>query len=293
MPVKTGRHMLCMHHRIFFHLSNNFIMKTMNKYTLITGGTMGIGYELAKLFAQNGYNLIIVARDEAELSRVKMELESSGVDVIAIVKDLFEPEAPFELYDEIKEENLDVNILVNNAGQGQYGLFADTDIRRELAIVQLNISSLIALTKLFLRDMLANGEGKILNLSSIASKTPGPWQSVYHGTKAFVQSFTEALRSEVKDTDITVTALLPGATDTDFFNKAGMEESKAVQDKDKLADAAKVAKDGYDALMSGDDKVISGIKNKVTVGMTNMMTDSKAADTMKKKQEPVTQKNSK
>jgi len=265
-------------------------MKNTKRYTLITGGTVGIGYELAKLFAENGYNLIIVARDEGELSMVKMELVSSGVHVVTIVKDLFDPEAPFELYDEIKEKNLEVNILVNNAGQGQYGLFADTDIRRELAIVQLNISSLIALTKLFLQNMLANGEGKILNLSSIASKSPGPWQSVYHGTKAFVQSFTEALRSEVKESGITVTALLPGATDTDFFNKAGMEESKAVQDKDKLADAATVAKDGYEALMSGDDKVISGFKNKVTVGMTNMMTDSKAADTMKKKQEPVTQK---
>jgi len=266
-------------------------MKSTTNYTLITGGTAGIGYELAKLFAKAGHNLVIVARDESELLNVKNELSASSVDVVTIVKDLFEPEAAFELYDEIKQKNITVDILVNNAGQGQYGLFADTDIRRELAIVQLNIGALIVLTKLYLQDMLGYGEGKILNISSIASKAPGPWQSVYHGTKAFVQSFTEALRSEVKDQNITVTALLPGATDTDFFNKAGMEESKAVQDKEKLADPADVAKDGFEALMRGDDKVVSGLSNKMNVAMSNIMTDSQAADTMKKKQEPVTENN--
>lgn len=248
---------------------------------------MGIGYELAKVFAEEGHNLILVARHEQDLANAKSTLESAGIDVITIVKDLFEPDAAFELYDEIKQRGLLVDNLVNNAGQGEYGLFAETDIRRELAIVQLNIASLIVLTKHFLQEMIDRGEGKILNLSSIASKTPGPWQAVYHGTKAFVQSFTEALRSEVKDHHITVTALLPGATDTDFFNKAGMESSKVVQDKDKLADPAKVARDGYDALMKGDDKVISGFKNKMMVAGSNMMPDNVAADMMKKQQEPV------
>lgn len=246
---------------------------------------MGIGLELARIFAKKGHNLILVARDQTDLDATKEELSSKGVDVITISKDLFHIDAPFELYDEIKGKNLYVDILVNNAGQGQYGLFADTDIRRELAIVQLNIGALITLTKLFLQDMLQQGEGRILNLSSIASKAPGPWQSVYHGTKAFVQSFTEALRSEVKEQNIVVTALLPGATDTDFFNKADMNDSKIVQ-KGDLADPIKVAQDGYDALMSGDDKVISGLKNKLMVGMSNMSTDSMAADNMKKQQEP-------
>lgn len=268
-------------------------MKPTNNYTLITGGTKGIGYELAKLFAEDHHNLIIVARDETELRIIKAEFEQKGVDVITMAKDLFNPEAPFELFEEIQSQNINVDILVNNAGQGEYGLFAETDIRRELAIVQLNIVSLVVLTKLFLQQMIERGGGKILNVSSIASKTPGPWQSVYHGTKAFVQSFTEAVRSEVKDQNITVTTLLPGATDTDFFNKAGMNESKVVQDKDKLADPAKVAQDGFDALMSGDDKVISGFKNKATVAMSNIMTDSAAADMMKKQQEPVTEKNKK
>ena len=261
-------------------------METKTTYTLITGGSEGIGYELAKQFAQNGHNLILVARTGAELKRVKDELESADVEVITLSKDLFDPNAPFELHDEIHARQLEVDILVNNAGQGEYGLFADTDIRRELAIVQLNICATIVLTKLFLQDMLNSGEGKILNVSSIASKIPGPWQSVYHGTKAFVQSFTEALRSEVKDQNITVTALLPGATDTDFFNKAGMESSKIVQDRSKLSDPADVAKDGYEALMSGDDKVISGMKNKLMVGMSNMTPESTSADMMKKQQEP-------
>lgn len=255
-------------------------------YVLITGGSNGIGLELAKVFAANGHSLILVARSEEELQAAREQLQSANVEVVTIVKDLFEPEAAFQLYDEVKRQNLEVSILVNNAGQGEYGLFAETDLQRELDIVQLNISSMLTLTKLFLKDMLAKEGGKILNLSSIASKTPGPWQAVYHGTKAFVQSFSEGIRSELKDSGVTVTALLPGATDTDFFNKAGMEDSKIVQDKDKLADPAKVARDGYDALMSGDDKVISGAKNKMMVGMSNMMSDSAAAEMMKKQQEP-------
>jgi short-subunit dehydrogenase len=265
-----------------------FFMKTQEKYTLITGGTMGIGYELAKVFAKNGHNLIIVARDEAELLSTSTELKKTGVDVITIARDLFDPENAFELYDEVNTRGLAVDILVNNAGQGQYGEFADTDIWRELSIIQLNISSLVVLTKVFLQDMLERGEGKILNLSSIASKVPGAWQSVYHGTKAFVQSFTEAVRSEVKDKGITVTALLPGATDTDFFNKADMTESKVVKEG-KLADPAKVAQDGYDALMKGDDMIVSGFKNKVTVKMSNVVPDNKLADKMYKEQAPADQ----
>lgn len=261
-------------------------------YTLITGGTSGIGYELAKIFAYNGHNLIIVARDENALNVTASEFKALGVDVITMSKDLFLKDSPFEVYDEIKEQELIVDILVNDAGQGQYGQFAETDIYRELDIIQLNISSLVVLTKLFLQDMLERGGGKILNLSSVASKTPGPWQAVYHGTKAFVQSFTEAVRSEVKDTNVILTALLPGATDTDFFNKAEMQDSKVVAEG-KLDDPVKVAKDGYEALMRGDDKVISGMKNKMNVAMSNMMTDEAAADSMNKKQSPVNEKNNK
>lgn len=263
-------------------------MKNENdKYALVTGGTSGIGYELAKLLAQDGYNLVVVARNENDLQRVSDELRGQyGVDIIPMSRDLFERDNAFAIYDELKAKNIQIEILVNDAGQGQYGEFVETDIRKELKIIDLNISSLVILTKIFLQDMVARGSGKILNLSSVASKMPGPWQSVYHGTKAFVQSFTEAVRSEVKDTGVIVTALLPGPTATAFFDKADMLESKIVQEG-KLYSAADVAKDGYEALMSGDDMVVSGMMNKIQVAMSNITADSKLADKMKKEQAPV------
>jgi short-subunit dehydrogenase len=261
-------------------------METNKKYALITGATSGIGYELAKLFAKDQYNLVIVARNTEELEKASNEFKQSGVEVITISKDLSNIEAPLEVYNEIKSKGIQIDVLVNDAGQGQYGLFSDTDINRELEIIRLNIGATIALTKPFLKEMIARKDGKILNLSSIAGKTPGPYQAVYHGTKAFIQSFTEAIRSENKDNGITITALLPGATETDFFNKAEMQDSKIVQGGG-MSDAADVAKDGYDALMSGDDMVISGFKNKAMIGMTNLTPDHLVADMMKSQQEPV------
>lgn len=261
-------------------------MKNSNQYALITGATSGIGYELAKLFAADKYNLILVSRDKEELDAKAVELRTDGIDVVTIAKDLFNREEAFGLYADVKQLGLYVNVLVNDAGQGVYGEFKDTDIDRELDIIDLNIASLVILTKLFLKDMTIRNSGKVLNLASIASKVPGPWQSVYHGTKAFVLSFTEAIREELKDFDITITALLPGATDTDFFAKADMEESKAVQDKDSLSDPADVAKDGYEALMAGKDKVISGLKNKIQVGISNLLPDNVVAHTMYEQQKP-------
>lgn len=261
-------------------------MDAMNKYALITGATSGIGYELAKLFAVDGYNLIIVSRDQLELENKAREFEQQGIEVTCIARDLFDPGNAFAVYEEVKASGISVDVLVNDAAQGVYGKFIDTDIDRELDIIDLNISSLVILTKLFLKEMVIKDSGKILNLASIASKSPGPWQSVYHGTKAFVLSFTEAIREELKDTGITVTALLPGVTDTDFFNKADMQRSKAVQDKSSMADPADVAKDGYEALMAGKDKVVSGLKNKVTVAMGNLMPDSALAHQMNEQQKP-------
>ena len=258
-------------------------METNKTYTLITGGTSGIGYELAKIFAKNGHNLILVSRDEADLTITRNELLEMGVEVLIISKDLFERQTPFDLYNEITEKGYDIDILVNNAGQGQYGEFSETNIYRELSIIQLNISSLVVLTKLFLQDMLKKGRGRILNLSSVTSKAPGPLNSVYHGTKAFVQSFTQAISSEVKDKGITVTALLPGATDTDFFNKADMQQSKVAKEG-QLSDAKKVAQDGYDALMRGENMIVSGFKNKVKVAMSNILSDKAVAKKTHKEQ---------
>lgn len=263
-------------------------MTTQQKTALITGATSGIGYELAKLFAKDGYNLVIVARHQDELYQTAYELKQIGKgQVLSMAKDLFVPHAAFDIYHELRDRGIRIDVLVNNAGHGHYGEFIHTDLRMELHIIQLNISSLVTLTKLFLRDMVARGEGKILNLSSIASKSPGPWQSVYHGTKAFVQSFTEAVREEVKYTGVTITALLPGVTDTGFFRKAHMESSQAVQDKSKMADPADVARDGYKALMAGKDMVVSGYRNKIEVAMDAVTSDEKLAGKTYQQQKPV------
>lgn len=247
---------------------------------------MGIGLELARNFARAGHHLILVARHQDELDKAAEELKSiSGIEVITIVKDLFKMEQAKQLYAEVRSKNLKVDILVNNAGQGYYGLFKETELERELDIIHLNICSLVILTKLFLKEMLVQGTGKILNTSSVVSKAPGPWHSVYHASKAFVQSFTEALRAEVKDEGIVVTALLPGATDTDFFRKAEMLDSKAFRGGD-LADPAEVAKAGFEALMRDDDMVVAGMKNKMNVAMAGVMPDEKLAQQYLKQQAP-------
>lgn len=261
-------------------------MKTQQT-ALITGATSGIGHELAKLFAQNGYNLVIVGRDQNTLGETAAELEKNNVSVTTIVADLFDQESAAHIYSTVQNKGLVINVLVNDAGQGVYGKFTENELRRELDIIQLNICSLVSLTKFFLKDMVKRGEGKILNLSSIASKSPGPWNAVYHGTKAFVQSFTEAIRYEVKDSGVTLTALLPGVTDTDFFNKANMQDAKIVQDESQMSDPADVAKDGFEALMASKDMIISGFKNKMQVGMNAVTPDETAAKKMAKQQEPV------
>jgi uncharacterized protein len=268
-------------------------MPNDQKYALITGATSGIGYELAKMFAKDKYNLVIVARNQEELDQTASQLkQESGIQVITLAKDLFIKEAPMEVYEEVKSRGIQVNVLVNDAGQGQYGEFIENDLNRELDIIQLNIVAYVVLTKCFLKDMVARNEGKILNVSSIAGELPGPLQAVYHATKAFVTSFTEAIRNEVKDTQVTITALLPGATETDFFNKADMEDAKLVREG-KLGDPAKVAKDGYEALMSGKDKVVSGLMNKVQVAVSNVIPDNIVAGNMRKQMEPSEKSSSK
>lgn len=257
-----------------------------SRYAVVTGATSGIGYEIAKLFAQDGYNIIAVSRTQEELDRVAQEFISQyGVHVETIAKDLFAENAGTELYQEVQSRNLLVDVLVNDAGQGVYGKFTDTSLEDQIKIIHLNIVSLTQLTYHFLKDMVARNEGKILQLGSVVSELPSPLQAVYGGTKAYVLSFTEALINEVKDTAVTITTLQPGATDTDFFNKAGAQDSKIVEDKSKLADPAKVAKDGYAALMKGDDKVVSGFKNKAQVALANVMPDTMLANQMRKQSE--------
>lgn len=261
-------------------------METVNKYALITGATSGIGYELARIFAGDGYNLIIVARSQEDLAETTARLTGEfSISVLPIAKDLSTMNGPFELYDEVKASGLQIDVLVNDAGVGHFGLFTDTDVQKDLEIIHLNIVSVTVLTKLFLKEMVARNQGKILQLASIAGKVPGPYQAVYHATKAYVLSLSEALYNELKDTNVGITALLPGATDTDFFRKAEGEDSTIVQET-TLADPAKVARDGYDALMNGEIKVISGFKNKMQMAMANVMSDEMVAENMRKQNEP-------
>lgn len=262
-------------------------MTTPQHYALITGATSGIGYELAKLLAADGYNIIAVARNTEELNRAANDISNQfGVKIMPIARDLFNTKSAFEIYDLVKAKGLHPEVLINNAGQGVYGAFMETELQRELDIIHLNVSSLVILTKLFLQDMVKAGKGSILNVSSIASKTPGPLNSVYHGTKAFVQSFTMAIREEVNTTGVTITALLPGVTDTDFFNKADMQHAKAVAEGD-MSDPAQVAKDGYEALKNGDSMVVSGMKNKMQVGMSAVLPDELLAKQTLQRHQPV------
>ena len=264
-------------------------MKNLNhekETALITGGTSGIGLELARCFAQDGYNVLLVARTQDDLEKVAQELTTAyGVKAYGIAADLMKPGTAEQLYNEIIEEGIQVDVLVNDAGQGVYGKFAETNLQEELDIVQLNINATVVLTKLFLKDMVTRNSGKILQLASVASKAPHPLMAVYGGTKAFIYYFTQSIINELKDTNVTMTALLPGPTDTDFFNKAGAQDASVVQN-DNLADAAGVAKDGYTALQNGESKIISGFKNKMQMAMGNFMTDEGLAENTKKMVEP-------
>lgn len=252
------------------------------KTALITGASSGFGHEFAKLFAKDGYDVVLVSRNEERLSQIAMELKSLyGNRTITIEKDLAVPGAAEALYNEVKSQNIQIDVLVNNAGVGERGLFTETEMEKEMGIIQLNVIALMQLTKLFLKDMVARDDGKILQLASTASLAPMPMMAVYSGTKAFVYSFTQALVNELKDTNVSMTALLPGASDTDFFNKAHAQDT-VVYNETKLSKPEDVAKDGYAALMKGKPKIVSGMKNKIQAAMTNIMPESSTSNTMRK-----------
>jgi uncharacterized protein len=258
-----------------------------NKTALITGASSGIGLELAKCFAADGHDVILVSRSEIELNKIARDLEQQhGIRATVIAKDLFDENAPRQVYDEVRSRGIEVNYLVNDAGQGVYGKFAETDLDKELAIVHLNVCSLLVLTKLYLKDMLGRNEGRILQLASVVSKTPAPYSAVYSGTKAFIYNFTQGVIAELEGTNVTMTALRPGATATDFFRKEGAEDMTAVQEG-SMADPAKVARDGYEALMAGESSIVSGIKNKIKDQLGDLMPDTVRTQQSKKEHQPV------
>lgn len=232
--------------------------KGTGKTALITGASSGIGQELAKLFAQDGYNLVLVARSVEMLHRLAevFELNYGTEQITVIEKDLSEEDAARDVYEQVQAKGITVNVLVNDAGVGLYGKFAtETDWEAEKSMVHLNVLTTTLLTKLFLRDMVARNEGRVLNLASLVSIMPFPLMAVYAATKAYINSFTQSLVNELSDTEVTITALMPNATDTDFFNKAGASDVVAT---DMVDDPVMVAKEGYEALMSGKPKVVPG-----------------------------------
>jgi short-subunit dehydrogenase len=244
------------------------------KTALITGASSGIGRELTRLFAKDGYNLILVGRNEEMLQQHAYNFKNQyGTQATIINKDLADPKAPEEIYAETTGKGMQIDVLVNDAGFGEYGQFAtETDLQKELSVVQVNAVALMHLTKLYLKDMVARNDGKILMLGSEVSVFPNPMMAVYGATKAFIKSFSEGIRNELKDTNITVTVLMPGATNTNFFNVAGAANVKGA-DPQKTADPAAVAKEGYEALMAGKDHVVAGWMNKARVALAHVLPD--------------------
>ncbi len=230
---------------------------------LITGASGGIGYELAKLFAQDGYNLVLVARNAQKLTQIADDFKQKyGIAAKVIAKDLAIPTSPEEIFTELQQESIKIDALVNNAGFASYGLFHEIDMTSELQMIQVNVVCLTHLTKLFLKDMVKQGSGKILNLASTAAFQPGPLMAVYYATKAYVLSFSEAIANELEGTGVTVTALCPGPTESGFQQRAAMEDSKLVSGQ-KIMDAETVAKIGYRSLLEGKTVIIPGVKNKI------------------------------
>lgn len=239
--------------------------RNQEKVALITGASSGMGSEFAKLFAQDHYNLVLVARSEKALVQLANELSQKyNINVKVLVKDLSHPEAADEIFAALQKDGIQVDVLVNNAGFATYGFFADTELVAELQMMQLNIVALTHLTKLLLRGMLKRKSGKILNLASTAAFQPGPLMAVYYASKAYVLSFSEAIANEVEGTGVSVTVLCPGPTESGFQKRAAMEQSKLVKGR-KIMDAATVAKIGYRGLMNRQAIVIPGLSNQLLV----------------------------
>jgi short-subunit dehydrogenase len=227
------------------------------KTALITGATSGLGYEFVKLFANDDYNLVLVARNEQKLEEIKRSFTNLEVTIIA--KDLSVLGAAKEVFQEIDKKEIVIDVLVNNAGFGLLGKFDELDISKQLEMIQLNITALTELTYYFLPRLKQNS-GRILNVASTAAFQPGPLMAVYYASKAFVLSFSEALVEELKGSNVTVTTLCPGATKTNFGTVAKVEETKMFS---RAMDSDTVAQNGYEAMMRGKRVVVTGGLNKV------------------------------
>ncbi len=234
-----------------------------SKVALITGASSGFGLEFARLFAADGCNLVITARPGTDMDKTSSELRKEyGVEVTAINIDLSQTNAAKRLYDTVKEKGIRVDYLINNAGIGNFGRFADNSFEREHELLEMNVVALAELCHHYLPDMVKAGGGKILNVASIAAFQPGAYYATYFSTKAFVLLFSEALALEYKKDNITVTALCPGVSRTEFFKRAGMPESSWLL-KSNLGNARPVALAGYKGMMKGKRMVTPGLRNKL------------------------------
>jgi short-subunit dehydrogenase len=256
------------------------------KTALVTGASSGIGLEFAKLLAGEGHDLVLVARRREVLEELARELAAKhGVAVRVVAKDLAAPDSAAEVSGELQGERIDVDILVNNAGLGLHGRFWETELDRQIEIIQVNVAALTALTGRLLPGMVARGRGRIVNVASTAAFQPGPYMAVYYATKAYVLSFSEALAQELSDTGVTVTALCPGPTVTEFQAAAGLEDTFLFKGP-MVMEAAKVARLGWAAAERGKHVVIPGLANKLlkeTVRFSPRRLVIAAAGSMQKK----------
>ncbi len=240
----------------------------MKDWVLITGASQGIGYEFTKLFAADGHPLVLVARDEPRLRQVADELASRhGVKVKVLPRDLSVPDAAVEIFNELRREQIHVGILVNNAGFGFQGPFVELDWRKHADLVQVNITALAQLTHLFLKPMLARRSGRILNVASTAAFVPGPFMAMYYASKAQVHSFSQALAEELAGSGVTVTAVCPGMTRSQFQARSGMNRHGGFP----MMEADKVALIGYRGLMRGKRLVVTGWMNRLLVSATRVV----------------------
>ena len=257
---------------------------TKGSFAVVTGASSGIGLELAKQFAQHGFDLLIVA-DSPKIGEAASALRRYNVSVLEAQIDLARPDGVDELYEVIRNAGRGVDAIALNAGVGAGGDFVrETALDADLNVIDLNVRSTVHLAKLILKDMVERGYGRVLFTSSIAATMPGTFNAVYNASKAFIQSFAQAVRNELKDTRVTITALMPGPTETNFFHRAGMDDTKvATSEKD---DPTEVAKTGFEALMSGDDHVVAGsFKNKVQATMAHVLPDTMTAEMHRKQAE--------
>jgi short-subunit dehydrogenase len=238
---------------------------------LITGASGGIGYDLAQSFAQDGYDLVLVARNEAKLRQIKTEWEECyKIQIQVLAKDLMLAAVPQEIFETLCFKNISIDVLVNDAGFGWKGNFAEMNSADIMEMIQVNITALTLLTRLFLPEMLKRKSGKILNVASTAAFQPGPEMAMYYASKAFVLSFSEALSEEVRGTGVSVTTLCPGPTNTNFQQRAKMANTQLFR-KMSVMDSKTVAAIGYRGLMKGKRVIIPGIVNKIGVWSTRFV----------------------